>query len=212
VANNRISRKGNTGGNCLPLLFCGLVLGLAVSTASAEEPTIDDMVCALNPKCTRPFVDRRLRGITAKPSERPPGSFDRTINFEFDSAELTADARRVLDDVAKALNHPDVATVKIVIAGHTDDVGTIEYNQRLSERRADVARRYLIEQDGIDPKRLIARGFGKSQLLLPTDPTNALNRRVQFQNPNYSTSSLPEGKHPVSGSQGAPSAPEVEGF
>jgi outer membrane protein OmpA-like peptidoglycan-associated protein len=177
-------------------ILCGLSLVLGAATASAEELTVDEMVCALNPSCAMPFVDRRLRGVTATPSERPPGSFDRTINFAFDSAELTADARRELDEVAKALEHPDTRTLSIVINGHTDAVGSIEYNQKLSERRAEAARQYLITQHGIDPKRLIAKGYGKSQLLLPTDPTNELNRRVQFQNPNYATSSLPPSPSP----------------
>jgi outer membrane protein OmpA-like peptidoglycan-associated protein len=189
------------------LFFCGVLLVLGLQTASAEEPTVEEMVCALNPKCTEPFVDRRLRSIAAPARQRPAGSFDRTINFEFDSAELTADARRVLDEVAKALNHPDVANVEIDIAGHTDSVGTVEYNQRLSERRAEAARRYLVVEDRINPQRLVARGFGKSALLLPTDPTNALNRRVQFRNPNYLTSSKPEAEKPIARPVTPPSNP-----
>jgi hypothetical protein len=56
-------------------------------------------------------------------------------------------------------------------------------SQRLSERRAEAVRDYLITEHAIDPNRLIAKGYGKSQLLLPTEPTNALNRRVQFPKP-----------------------------
>jgi hypothetical protein len=65
---------------CAYVLFCGLALALGAPTASAEEAAVDEMVCALNPKCTLPFVDRRLRGVTATPSARPAGSFDRTVN------------------------------------------------------------------------------------------------------------------------------------
>ncbi len=186
-------RAAATAMKCAYLLLCGLALALGAPAASAEEPAVDEMVCALNPKCTVPFVDRRLRGVTATPSERPAGSFDRTVNFAFDSAELTADARKELDDVAKALKHPDVVNLSIVISGHTDDVGSVEYNQKLSERRAEASRQYLITQHGMDAKRLIAKGYGKSQLLLPTEPTNELNRRVSFQNPNYVTKSDPAG-------------------
>src|SRR6516162_10801887 len=75
------------------LLLCGLSLGF-ITTASAEELSVDEMACALDPQCTAPVVDRRLRGITTTPSVRTPGSFDRTVNFAFDSAELTADAAR----------------------------------------------------------------------------------------------------------------------
>src|SRR6516164_5293911 len=76
------------------LLLCGLSLGLGITTASAEKLSVDEMACALDPQCTAPVVDRRLRGITTTPSVRTPGSFDRTVNFAFDSAELTADAAR----------------------------------------------------------------------------------------------------------------------
>src|SRR5713226_2740927 len=152
------------------LLFCGLSLALGLATASAEELSVDEMACALDPQCTMPFVDRRLRGVTATPSVRTPGSFDRTVNFAFNSAELTAEARKELDAVAETLNRPNLNKVDIVVSGHTDAVGTPEYNQGLSERRAEAARQYLITQHGIDGSRLIAKGYGKSQLLLPTEP------------------------------------------
>jgi len=175
------------------LALCGLSLSLGMVTASAEELSVDEMACALDPQCSKPFVDRRLRGITATPTVRTPGSFDRTVNFGFDSAELTADARKELDAVAEALTRSGTAKLEIVISGHTDAVGSEEYNQKLSERRAEAARQYLITQHGIDAKRLIAKGFGKSQLLLPSDPTNELNRRVSFANPNYAPASASQG-------------------
>src|SRR5260370_5507988 len=82
------------------LLLCGLSLALGAPTASAEELSHDEMVCALDPQCAMPVVNRRMRGITATPSLRTPASFDRTVNFAFNSADLTADARRELDKVA----------------------------------------------------------------------------------------------------------------
>jgi outer membrane protein OmpA-like peptidoglycan-associated protein len=196
------------------LLFCGLSLALGMPTASAEELSVDEMACALDPQCTMPFVDRRLRGVTATPSVRTPGSFDRTVNFAFNSAELTAEARKELDAVAQTLNRPNVDKLDIVISGHTDAVGTPEYNQRLSERRAEAARQYLIAQHGIDGNRLIAKGYGKSQLLLPTDPNSDLNRRVQFQNPNYTVSSTPAATTPAAtnpASARPATAPATEG-
>jgi len=173
---------------CAYLLLCSLSLALGMATASAEELSVDEMACALDPQCAVPFVDRRLRGVTATPSVRTPGSFDRTVNFPFNSAELTAEARKELDAVAETLQRPNISKLDIVINGHTDAVGGPEYNQALSERRAEAARQYLITH-GIDGNRLIAKGYGKTELLLPTDPTNELNRRVQFQNPNYVASS-----------------------
>jgi outer membrane protein OmpA-like peptidoglycan-associated protein len=179
------------------LLFCGLSLALGMTTASAEELSVDEMACALDPQCAMPFVDRRLRGVTATPSVRTPGSFDRTVNFAFNSADLTAEARKELDAVAETLNRPNLNKLDIVVSGHTDAVGTPEYNQGLSQRRAEAARQYLITQHGIDGSRLIAKGYGKSQLLLPTEPNSDLNRRVSFLNPNYTASSTPAAATPA---------------
>jgi outer membrane protein OmpA-like peptidoglycan-associated protein len=172
------------------LLFCGLSLALGATTASAEELSHDEMVCALDPQCAMPIVNRRLRGISANPSMRTPGSFDRTVNFAFNSAELTPDARMELDKVAAVLRDSNIERYSIVIHGHTDAVGSAEYTQGLSERRAEAARQYFIAQHGIDPGRLVAKGHGKSQLLT-ADPTNQANRRVQFENANYATASVP---------------------
>jgi outer membrane protein OmpA-like peptidoglycan-associated protein len=172
---------------CAYLLLCSLSLAFSSAPAIAEELSHDEMVCALDPECGMPFSDRRLRGITTTSSVRTPGSFDRTINFEFNSTELTAQARTELDQVAAALKDPSIEKYPIVVAGHTDGVGGVEYNQRLSQRRAESVRQYLIAHHGIDAKRLSAKGYGKSHLLLPSDPGNELNRRVQFQNPNYRT-------------------------
>ena len=173
------------------LLFCGLSLALGAAPASAEELSHDEMVCALDPQCAMPAVNRAVRGITTTASVRTPGSFDRTVNFKFDSTELTAQARSELDKVAAVLTDPHIEKYTIIINGHTDAVGGAQYNQSLSERRAEAARQYFIVQHGIDPNRLIAQGHGMSQLLLPADPTNQLNRRVQFQNANYATASVP---------------------
>jgi outer membrane protein OmpA-like peptidoglycan-associated protein len=174
------------------LLFCSLSLLLSVGVARAEDPTVDEMVCALNPDCSPPFADRRLRGVTAtSPVVRPPASFDITLNFPFDSADITADSREKLGRVAKALTDPSTIKLSIIVSGHTDAKGAADYNQLLSERRAQAVRQFLISQHGIDPNRLVAKGYGKSQLLLPSEPYNDLNRRVQFQNQNYATASVP---------------------
>ena len=85
-----------------------------------------------------------------------------------------------------------------------------EYNQRLSGRRAESARQYLIAQHGIDPHRLTAKGYGKARLMLPNEPASELNRRVQFQNPNYQTAAAAApASHPVASSP-APAAPPVQ--
>jgi outer membrane protein OmpA-like peptidoglycan-associated protein len=165
------------------MLLCSLGVTLAAPSVSAEELSREEMVCILDPQCVKPF---KFIGVTTTTSMRTPGSFDNhSINFEFDSAQLTTDARKELDRVAAALTDPSIAKYTIIIHGHTDGVGSAQYNQVLSERRAQAAREYFITQHGIDPNRLVAKGHGMSQFLLPDDPTNDRNRRVQFENPQY---------------------------
>jgi outer membrane protein OmpA-like peptidoglycan-associated protein len=190
----------------------GLGLFFGLGAAAAEDPTHEEMVCALNPQCKVPFVDRRLRGVTSTPSTRPALSFDITLNFAFDSAELTDESRAKLDKVARAITDPSTEKYDIVVSGHTDAVGNIEYNQLLSERRAEAARNYLINRHGIESKRLVAKGYGKSQLLLPSEPNNELNRRVQFQNAKASVaSSSSAGGSGVTSKASTTSRPAAEG-
>jgi outer membrane protein OmpA-like peptidoglycan-associated protein len=154
---------------------------LFLPKSQAEELNHDEMVCALSGTCETPFVDRRVRGLTTSVSPRPPLSFDATVNFNYNSAELTKDAKKELDEVIGALKDPKVKDVEVIISGHTDATGSAGYNQKLSERRALSVKSYLVQQ-GIDKKRLTAAGYGKSKLLLPEQPDNALNRRVEFRN------------------------------
>lgn len=69
----------------------------------------------------------------------------------------------------------------LTVYGHTDDVGTDDYNQQLSKRRADAVRQYLI-QAGIDPQIISIRGHGKSIPIAKgrTEADRAKNRRVQI--------------------------------
>jgi outer membrane protein OmpA-like peptidoglycan-associated protein len=166
------------------LLNMGMVVLLSsvlMPYSQAEELGHQDMVCALTGECASPFVDRRVRGLTTPVAPRPPLSFDATVNFALDSAELTGDAKKELNKIIDVLKDPKVKDADVIIAGHTDAKGSEEYNQKLSERRALAVKLYLA-QNGIDKKRLTATGYSKGKLLLPKDPFNALNRRVEFRN------------------------------
>jgi OOP family OmpA-OmpF porin len=102
------------------------------------------------------------------------------VNFELNSAVLTADATQILLGVADALRGEP--TLRAEIAGHTDSSGSDEYNQRLSQQRADSVLQFLANQ-GIDRSRLVARGYGESRPV--TDNASAAgrerNRRVEFE-------------------------------
>jgi OmpA-OmpF porin, OOP family len=104
----------------------------------------------------------------------------RDVNFEFDSAKLTADSSTPLDGAVSTLNRYPELTVECT--GHTDWIGTDAYNQSLSERRAHSVCTYLIEH-GIDKARLTEHGYGESQPIADnhTDEGRAMNRRVTLR-------------------------------
>jgi OmpA-OmpF porin, OOP family len=101
------------------------------------------------------------------------------IQFDFNKATIKSVSFPILDAVKDVL----VANAKITleVQGHTDNVGNADYNKKLSQQRADSVRAYLIKA-GIDGSRLIAKGYGMSQPLVPnnSEANKALNRRVQF--------------------------------
>src|SRR5579862_9703810 len=107
----------------------------------------------------------------------PPVQFDLLANFEFNSDKLTAAARENLDQFAKALKDPRLAGSKFEVDGHTDATGPEEYNQGLSERRADAVVSYLAS-DGIDRSLLVSKGFGKTKPRV-ANPFSPQNRRVE---------------------------------
>jgi len=104
--------------------------------------------------------------------------FDATVLFAFDSAELRPEAERALNEAADTLAPRD-EIILIEVAGHTDSIGTDEYNQDLSERRARSVADYLAAR-GIDRDRMRVVGYGESRPRAPNDsPENRQkNRRV----------------------------------
>ena len=102
------------------------------------------------------------------------------VHFEFDKARLMLDSKTVLGNVAKSLNNePDV---RIIIAGHTDSLGSDAYNKRLSQERAQSVVDFLISK-GIDRSRLRAVGYGESKPVADnsTEEGRERNRRVELQ-------------------------------
>jgi outer membrane protein OmpA-like peptidoglycan-associated protein len=107
-----------------------------------------------------------------------------TVNFANGSAELTPDAVRTLDELGRALASKDLAAYRFRIEGHTDTVGSSNYNRTLSERRAEAVVDYVAKKYDVDPSRLQAIGMGEDRLLVPTPPQTPepRNRRVQVIN------------------------------
>ena len=142
---------------CLTLVACLVLPAVEVIAAQA---TTTDIVCALDPQCKRPLT-RDIRGVTVTkgPNGEDPLSVNLYVNFDFDSADLTSDARITLDRLGYALVDDRLRNFSFMIEGHTDAKGSDDYNQALSERRAQAVRQYLVAQFGIDPGRLAARGI-----------------------------------------------------
>jgi outer membrane protein OmpA-like peptidoglycan-associated protein len=107
----------------------------------------------------------------------PPARFDLLVNFDFDSARLTKSATENLGEFAKALQDPRLKGQKFEIDGYTDATGAEEYNQDLSERRANAVVSYLSSQ-GLAASQFVAKGFGKANPRVP-DPYSPENRRVE---------------------------------
>ncbi|MBN1480096.1 OmpA family protein [candidate division KSB1 bacterium] len=104
----------------------------------------------------------------------------RGVNFEHNSADLTREARDILRSAANILlAHQEI---RLKITGHTDNTGTAEYNQRLSNQRAEAVKTFLIN-NGIAADRLTTEGRGDTEPLADnsTEEGMAKNRRIEFE-------------------------------
>jgi len=101
------------------------------------------------------------------------------VHFDFDKATLRPEGLAILDKAAGLLKQYERVVVEV--AGHTDSVGSDQYNQGLSERRAATVKDYLVGQ-GITATRLTSHGYGEAQPVATndTDEGRALNRRVEL--------------------------------
>ena len=188
----------------------GLSVGWGALPAAAEQPTAAQILNALkpkpltrslsNPSAPRKSVDqdeqRFLDTVRAKPArllspeerarvasialEKP--SIDLDINFDYNSASISRKALPAVAELGKALSSPELKGSMVLLAGHTDGKGGDEYNQALSERRAEAIKRYLVEKFGLKPENLVAAGYGKTQLKNAANPAADENRRVQVVN------------------------------
>jgi OOP family OmpA-OmpF porin len=120
------------------------------------------------------------------PPAEPKRIVLRGINFDFDRANIKSEFEPVLDEAARILQ--DNPNVKVTIEGHTDSIGTEAYNQRLSERRANAVKRYLVSK-GVAADRLDTVGKGESEPVAPNrtpegrdNPEGrAMNRRAELK-------------------------------
>ena len=169
------------------------------SALQAKKPLTRSIMVAPDPKAVaeKQVIDRlRTRSIGIE-AVAPPTAEERTqiaeiardkpaidleILFEYNSADISPKAVPALVALGNALSRQDLKGSVFLINGHTDAAGGADYNQSLSQRRANSVRRVLIEQYKLAPDTLIATGFGKEQLKDPANPLGEANRRVQIVN------------------------------
>ena len=118
----------------------------------------------------------------APPPPPPPGKKKivlRGVNFDFDKSNIRPDAVPILEQACSILKQE--ASINVVCQGYTDSIGTDAYNQKLSERRANSVREWLVKC-GISPSRLSAKGFGETNPVASnaTPEGRAQNRRTEL--------------------------------
>ncbi|MHB9039171.1 MAG: OmpA family protein [Melioribacteraceae bacterium] len=150
--------------------------GITMEAKDVDYNRIEDMIVKHIPKevVKEVVVDRYIRAI----------SDDRLVlvgvNFAFDKSDLLPESYPVLDNAVKLLN--EKPNVNVEIEGYTDYIDTKEYNQKLSEERAQTVKNYLVSK-GIAENRLTTIGFGKSNPIADntTEEGRAMNRRIVFR-------------------------------
>lgn len=102
------------------------------------------------------------------------------VEFESGSARLLVSSRPLLDRVADVLLKHN--RLKLIVSGHTDDVGSDEYNEELSQKRASAVKMYLATR-GVHPDSVRVYGYGEKMPVVKetTEQARALNRRVEFR-------------------------------
>lgn len=160
----------------------GLTRSLAPTQEDASTARQRSLVESLRGRATRAITveERAEIANVAKDNELP--SVDLEVFFAFDSDAVTSTAIPKLVSLGQALSDDALKGQTFLIAGHTDASGSADYNQGLSERRAESVKGFLLETFELEPESLIAVGFGEEQLKFPQDPFADENRRVQIVN------------------------------
>ena len=160
-----------------PNVPCGIALGFLKS--STKDPVSVG-------KCADAYRRMQVAAVSSPPAAPAPVPLAATCNmgpyivfFDWDSAEISAEAAPVLDTAAAT--NSNCGNAPLMITGYTDRSGSNRYNQGLSERRANAVRVYLCSR-GVDDSTITTEGFGENNPRVPTaDGVRELqNRRVEI--------------------------------
>jgi len=163
---------GGVIGNQAGSTATGAIIGAAVGgTAGAIiGKRMDEQAEALEEELPGAEVERVGEGIQV--------TFDSGLLFDFDSYALRPEAQEHLTNLAASLN--EYAESELLIVGHTDSSGEEEYNQALSEDRAEAAGNFLM-RGGVLPSRVRTMGLGETEPVASNDTEDGMqqNRRVE---------------------------------
>jgi peptidoglycan-associated lipoprotein len=160
----------------LRMLVVGVAL-VAIGACGSKSKKEDTGATSNEQVSTDTGADTETKPVETNTGEAAPvrsATLSEVIYFEFDSSDLDPDAREKLNENAEWLREDASRTLRI--EGHTDEVGTPEYNIGLGERRARAAKDYLVRL-GIDGDRVDVISYGEEK---PAADTDELNRRSVF--------------------------------
>ena len=165
--------KGNT--------VLGALIGAAVGGAAGAiiGNKMDQQANAIKTEVPGAQVKRVEEGINVTFDEKNPDGSDAGVYFATNQYNISSNSALALAKLVKIFRqYPET---NILIEGHTDDVGTDDYNMGLSERRAKAVGDYL-ENAGVSPSRLTVKWYGETQpkVANTSDANRAANRRVEF--------------------------------
>jgi outer membrane protein OmpA-like peptidoglycan-associated protein len=155
-------------------------LSIGGSAEPAANTAQSKFVTSVRGRSTRSLSANEREEIATIVQDKP--KIDLEITFDYNSADISAKSIPSVQALGRALSNAELKGSTFVVAGHTDAAGTEEYNQNLSERRADAIKKYLIDKYGINGSDLVTVGYGKSKLKDPSQPLAEVNRRVQVVN------------------------------
>jgi outer membrane protein OmpA-like peptidoglycan-associated protein len=161
----------------------------------SSGPQADPAVQAKETGFIATLRNRKSRSLSANEREEiaeiasSKPKIDLEIHFDYNSADISKDSMSSVQELGKALSNASLKGSTFVVAGHTDATGGEEYNQGLSERRADTIKRYLTEKYGINGSDLVTVGYGKTKPKDANAPMDPANRRVQVVNMEAKTAS-----------------------
>lgn len=162
-----------------PSKLCQLYSGLSAEGApKVDYERIEEIVKRYIPKevVKEVVVEKPVKAEAAKAEKWVLVG----VNFEFNSAKITPESYPILFDAAKTLlENP---SLNVEIQGYTDNIGSEEYNKKLSQKRADAVKNYLISK-GVSANRLKAVGYGEANPIADnkTAEGRAMNRRIEFK-------------------------------